>query len=629
MATLILCEKPSVAQDFAKALRAEKKAGYFENSEYVITYAFGHFFEIDDSIAPEKWTLESLPIFPERFQYRLKKSAGGQYKVIKELLLKADRVLIATDAGKEGELIARLILVHAGWKNWERTYRFWTSSALTGDVILREIKRVRPAKEFDSLYWCALARQHADWLVGINLTRVVSLKSSGGVWSAGRVQTPTLTLVVERDKEVENFQPKPYRVVKALFEKGGQKYEGVLLLAQEPQGDRPDEDDDEKEEGEEEQGLSPEQAKKIVEELSSIREGLVSKVIKKRESKHAPALYSLTALQRDANKIYGFSAQKTLDTAQKLYETYKCISYPRSDAEYLAEENKPLVREVLRVLGREDLLPQVEKVGKRVFNNAKLTDHHAIIPLGVLPEGASLDEKLLYELILKRFLAVFYPPYEEEKTQVLTQVGRWSFYTQGRKVLSLGWRELYSAPQDKELPELKEKDRVGVIRVWDEQRWTKPPPRYTEGSLIKKMERLGLGTPATRAGIIETLKRRGYISLNRKHILSTAKGRELVEKLKKLESSLTSAELTGEWERKLESIYKKGLGYRGYQEFLSGIKFFVEEEIKKLIKEDFHAGAESQRRKNRTKAYQKAHKKGEGGGFGGKRRGDFKGKRKS
>ena len=229
--TLILTEKPSQASDFAKALKnCVKKSGYYDCGEYVITWAVGHLFEIDNSIAPKRWSLTTLPIFPERFKLKLRRGAGKQFQVIKKLLKNAEKVIVASDPGREGELLAREILLMAGWKNWENTYRFWTSEALTPEVIRKHLKNLKPLKQFDSLYYSALARQHGDWVVGINLTRLVSLKSSDrSVWSVGRVQTPTLRLIVEREKEIENFKPKEYWVVKATFEGKGFKYEGTLL----------------------------------------------------------------------------------------------------------------------------------------------------------------------------------------------------------------------------------------------------------------------------------------------------------------------------------------------------------------------------------------------------------------
>ncbi len=231
MKVLILTEKPSQARDFVKAFKGcKRKEGYYDCGEYLITWAVGHLFEIDDSIAPKRWSLETLPIFPESFRLKLRRGAGKQFKVIKKLLKEVDRVIVATDPGREGELIAREILLMAGWKDWNNTFRLWTSEALTPEVIRKALKNLKPIKQFDSLYYSALARQHGDWLVGINLTRAVTLKSRDTtVWSVGRVQTPTLKLLVEREKEIENFQPEEYYVIKATFERKGFKYEGKLL----------------------------------------------------------------------------------------------------------------------------------------------------------------------------------------------------------------------------------------------------------------------------------------------------------------------------------------------------------------------------------------------------------------
>jgi len=591
--TLILTEKPSVAEDFAKALQCRRKEGYFENGEYVITWAFGHLFEISDENLPKKWELDGLPIFPEKFEYKLKSSqAGKQFKVIKGLLSQAGRVIVATDAGREGELIARLILQKAGLKDWAKVYRFWTSEALTSEVIRRELRRLKPAKEYDSLYWCALARQHADFLVGINLTRAATLRSSGGVWSVGRVQTPTLALVVQRDLEIESFKPKPYWVVKALFSLEGKTYEGVWIGKKSGGKPNADEDvDEEKEELQEEEeagGVFDYKAvQDLVEKLRDARQAVVSRVEKRKRVEYPPPLYSLSSLQRDANRELGFSAQRALDIAQKLYEERKAISYPRSDAEYLSESSISLVKEVLKRLKREDLVERVEKVGKRVFDDGKLTDHHAIIPLRDEEEDWGEDEKALFGLIKRRFLAAFYEPFIALDTVVITQVAGEDFYSRGTTVLQLGYRELYGRPKEKLLPKLEKGQKVDVLKVWSEKRWTKPPPRYTEGMLIKKMEKLSLGTPATRASIIETLKSRGYLVLNKKHLISTEKGRELIKNLQG--SKIVSVEMTSEWEQQLEGIYKAKKGFGGYKDFLEKIKAFTKEEVGRLKQMSFQA----------------------------------------
>jgi DNA topoisomerase-3 len=606
MKTLILTEKPSVAEDFAKALQCKRRDGYFENGEYVITWAFGHLFEISDEGIPQKWSLEGLPIFPERFEYKLRSSqAGKQFKVIKGLLSQTKRVVVGTDAGREGELIARLILQKAGLKDWSKVYRFWTSSALTPEVIRQELKRLKSAKEYDSLYWCALARQHADFLVGINLTRAVSLRSSGGVWSVGRVQTPTLALVVQRDLEIENFKPKPYWVIKALFSVNGENYEGVWFGKKSGGGVNENEDVDEEEEEREEEeagGVFDYSAvEKILEKLSSARQAVVSKVEKKKRVEEPPPLYSLSSLQRDANRELGFSAQKTLDIAQKLYEERKAISYPRSDAEYLSESSVSLVKEVLKRLNREDLVEKVEKVGKRVFDDRKLTDHHAIIPLRDEEEDWADAEKALFGLIKRRFLAAFYEPFIALDTTVITQAAGENFYSRGSTVLQLGYRELYGRPKEKFLPKLEQGQKVEVLKVWSEKRWTKPPPRYTEGMLIKKMEKLSLGTPATRAGIIENLKSRGYLVLNKKHLISTEKGRELIKNLQG--SKIVSVEMTSEWEQQLEGIHKNKKGFGGYKDFLEKIKVFTKEEVERIKQMSFQSSMQLRRKKTRPRRY--------------------------
>jgi len=582
---LILCEKPSVAQDIAKALgKSQKREGYIQARDCIITWAFGHLFEIDDEIAPKKWSLDTLPIFPEKFQYRLNKGAGKQFKVIKDLLKRADEVVVVMDAGREGELIARLILHQAGWKRWDKTYRLWTSEALTPEVVRRELKNLNPAKDFDSLYYCALARQHADWIVGINLTRLVSLKSSDrGLWSVGRVQTPTLRLVVERDLEIENFKPEPYWVVKALFEKEGVSYEGILFRDRSAISLDGSEGDEEEERRDEDKGfrLSEKEAREAISELEGAKEGRVERVERKRKREKPPLLHSLTTLQREANKLYGFSAKKTLDIVQKLYEEYKCLSYPRTDAQYLAESSKGLVREVLKKLGKEDLIPAVEKAGKRVFNDGKLTDHHALIPLDVLPQEAKEDERKVYELVLRRFVGAFMSDYEYETTLVITSVKGYRFLSRGKTDLNPGWKALYrEEAKESKLPHLEEGDGVKKLKVFFERKETKPPARFTEGALLKKMEGLGLGTPATRSSIIETLKDRGYVRTERKALISTAKGRELIKKLEG--SPVSSPEMTGEWEKELERIYTERRGKGGYERFLEAIKEFVKGQVEEL-----------------------------------------------
>lgn len=566
---LVLAEKPSVARDIAKALGAGKDGSFFSKGDLIVAHALGHLYEVADDLAPERWSLEGLPIFPERFRYRPLPRAGELLKELRRVLSKATEVVIATDPGREGELIARLILEHLGWRG--RTLRLWTAEALTPEVVRREFQKgLRPAEEFDSLYQAALARQHADWLVGINLTRALTLKAprGGGVWSVGRVQTPTLRLVVEREEAIEAFRPTPYGVVEARFAKGGFRYKGKLLH---------------------EGTLSPEEAQAIAEALEGAKEGQVVSLKEEERTLLPPLLHSLTSLQREANARYGFSAKRTLDLAQALYEEHKCISYPRTDSRHLPESARSLVRRVLEKLGREDLAERLPKVGKRVFDDSKLTDHHAIIPLSPPPDGLTPDEAKVYDLVRRRFLAALSEPAKEKRVEAITEVSGRRFRALFRSLAEPGWTQEEAPPKPQEEEEAEEVgrvplaqgDQVAVEGVRWERRETKPPARYTEGTLLKEMERLGLGTPATRASILENLKERGYLLLSGKSLVPTEKGRALIALLR--ERRVASPEMTGEWEARLEAIWRERLGEEGYRRFMAGIRSFVQEELEAIL----------------------------------------------
>lgn len=589
---LIIAEKPSVGMDFAKALGIkEKKDGYIvSNNNYLITWAIGHLVEIDDSIAPQTWDLKTLPIIPQSFRYRANPKTSKQLKVIKDLIKQAKEVIISTDAGREGELIARLILNTAGWKNWDKTYRFWTSEALTKEVILRELKNLKPAKDYDSLYFSALARQHSDWIVGINLTRAVSVKAKEGVWSVGRVQTPLLRLIVERDIEIENFKPEEYYVVKGIFKAGSFEYEGFLKLSGYVKTENNKQEEDEEEEKEKEIGnrLNKETAEKIVKECKEYKEAVVFAVKRETVKEEPPLLCSLTSLQREANQIYGFSAEKTLILAQDLYEA-KLISYPRTDAQHLSESSRELVKSILKRLGKEDLAERVDSIGKRVFDDSKLTDHYAIIPMDSFKELGE-EHKKIYNLIYRKFIGAFMDNYIYETLSVITVIKDYQFYSNFKADKSLGWKSLYTSDIKNNLIEIDKGQKVNVKDVKEEKKFTKPPSRYTEGKLLKKMEALGLGTPATRSSIIETLKKRGYITSQKKNLISTQKGRELIEKLK--DRKIADVKLTSEWERELDAIYKQRKGYKGYKEFLERIEGFTKEEIEQIKAKEFESKKE-------------------------------------
>ena len=352
---LILAEKPSVAADIAKALGSiQRREGYFQVGQDVVTYAVGHLVSIDDAAAPSKWSLDTIPIFPDRFSYVVNKMTSKQFKVIKGLLKTATEVVVATDAGREGELIARLILAQSSYRGPLK--RLWTSKALTPQVVQDEFKRLKPGSAFDSLYQSALARQHSDWLVGINLTRLVTIKGNNtGVWSVGRVQSPTLRLIVDRDIERENFKPQPYAVVKAIFAKGHEQYEGLLVTKHIPTAEKKEGSPPEAKDDDTKFRLSRADGARIVQELMKEQYGTVTSVSKEKRRELPPLLHSLTSLQREANTVHGFSAADTLTIAQSLYEKHKATSYPRTDAQHMSPSNRQLAIDVLNRLGKGPL----------------------------------------------------------------------------------------------------------------------------------------------------------------------------------------------------------------------------------------------------------------------------------
>jgi len=568
---LILCEKPSQAQDVAKAFKnCKKKDGYVECGNFIITWGFGHLLEVNtQKIAPKG----EIIVFPERFEYKPRgRLHAKQLKTIRELLKKAQEVYVFTDPEREGELIARLILSYAGWKKWDKTYRFWTSKALTPEVVWEEIRAKRPLKEFDPVYWEALARQHADWMVGIPLSRVL-ISTLGGKWSVGRVQTPTLALLVEREEERRRFKVQFYWVVKGTFKSPKGSFDAVL---------------DKKsvrfknEEGKEEGGLKEEEAKKVIEALRGLKWGEVKEVKRIKRREPPPLLHSLTTLQKEASQELGWSAQKTLSVAQSLYEK-KLISYPRTESQHLSIRDKALVKEVLKKLGREDLIPAVDKVGKRVFDDTKLTDHFALIPLDAPKDSLSPLERKLYDLVKRRFLGAFMEDHQYEEIRLSVLVGNFLFRAKGYRQLLEGWRALYPKKKQETLP-VAEGEKVKLEEVKGEKRKTSPPPRYSDGSLIELMKKLGLGTPATRSQVIESLIKRGYVRRRGKEIVPTKKGEDLIKELKRRELKISRVELTKEWEEQLRDIRKKKKNRKGYEEFISAIKNFVSKEAQELKK---------------------------------------------
>ncbi len=592
MQTLIITEKPSVARDFAKALGVtNKKNGYIESKDYIITWSVGHLVTLyephDYSPKWKTWSLASLPVIPERFSYKPISGTIKQLKIIRNLIKNhRGEIVIATDAGREGEVIARTILFYCGFHDMNKLKRFWTSQALTPLVVRQEMASLKPGKDYDRLWHAGQARQIADWLVGINITRAAT-KVMNDLFSVGRVQTAVLALICDRKKQRENFKPEPYWILTALFKNKKGKWKGTWFHKNNSRFS------------------DLKKAGKILAGMDG-QKGVVAKAEKKRKSEPPPLLFSLTELQREANKKFGLTAQKTLSVAQDLYEKKKCLSYPRTESKVLGSKNVDLVRKITARLSgayhhvfkgiRHDL---IKISNKRVFNDAKLTDHHAIIPLAPLSAKANENEKKIYDLVLKRFSSAFHPDCVFEQTVIITDVAGESFRTKGKVIIEPGWRDVYSdtgeTKKEKEesrlLPPLLKGDPAVVENADIEEKMTKPPPDYTEASLLKDMTNpgkyvsendlkkiymtdIGLGTQATRARIIETLVLRKYIIRKKKYLMATEKGCLLTETLRRFEKAaiLTSPKETARWEMQLNEI---AAGKESGEIFLSKIKEMV------------------------------------------------------
>ena len=628
---LLLCEKPLVALQIVKALeskfgKAKKKDCFFEVGPYTVAYAQGHLVDIADDVVSTKWRLEELPVFPEKFRYSPRR---GMEKLLKELvsvIRQSDVIFNFGDVGKEGELIIRLILQYAKWKDWGRVYRFWSSKALTKEVILSALENgMRPSREFDSLYYAALARQHADFIVGVNLTRLITLiqekenlvqpkrgEKTTRVWSIGRVQSPTLRLVVERDLAIENFTPVPYFLLKCEFSYGDLKWVGIFVrdsyfrtTAKDVFNKRFRHSNLQ---GLPENALLKEELEEVVRKIENRRTGIVDYVSVEEVNEVPPKLFSLTGLQAEANKLFKFSPSKTLEVAQRLYEEYGILSYPRTDSEYLPSNMVSEVKDLLQSLTPErfrDLIDwsKVSSKYKEVFDDAKVTDHHALIPQGRAPENLDSDSAKIYHLVLRRFIAAFSKDSKKVNVEILTKVSGLAFKTHKSFCIEAGWKKVYGVKEDKEnlhkVEMLKlETRKKRHLLVYKEKHFieegkTSPPPRFTEGTLIKEMKARGLGTAATRDSIIERLKEVGYLKVENGKLISTAKGRKLILELID-DSPFSSVEITSVWERELNDIYEKNKGSEGYNTFIKSVKDLVKEEVERLKQKLLH----QEKRKN-------------------------------
>lgn len=560
---LCIAEKPSVARDIAKVLGADvPKQGYFEGNGYWVTWTFGHLCTLkephDYSPHLKAWNLFTLPIIPNPFGIKLIENSGveRQFKIIEKLVSDCDEVINCGDAGQEGEVIQRWVLHKAKCKKPMK--RLWISS-LTEVAIKEGFAKLKPAEDYNNLYQAGNARAIGDWLLGINATRLFTKKFGGNksVLSIGRVQTPTLAMIVQRQKEIDAFSTEEYWELKTT-------YRDVIFNAA---IDRL---------------KTKEKAEKGLEYLKQNFFEIISFEIKEGKEKN-PRLFDLTALQVEANRKFGYSAENTLKYIQSLYEK-KHTTYPRVDTTYLSESLHPQIPGILQSMNfyRELTAPLLTKPipkSKTVFDDTKVTDHHAIIPTEIPPSSnLSREEKLIYDLVAKRFIAVFYPECKISNTLVEGQVGTIPFKTSGRQVLELGWREVYSKDK-KEDTEKREKDEEQTIPEFKagekgphkpliHQGQTSPPKAYTEATLLRAMETAGkqvddeelremmkgngIGRPSTRANIIETLFRRKYIERKKKNIFATSTGVDLIDTIQ--DELLKSPELTGEWELKLRKI---------------------------------------------------------------------------
>jgi DNA topoisomerase-3 len=578
--TLVIAEKPSVALDFTRVLgRFEKKGEYFENDRFVISSAIGHLVELclpgELDKKRGKWSFQNLPIIPDEFDLKPIAKTETRFKLLQRLMKRDDIDLIvnACDAGREGELIFRYLVRLAGVR--KPSQRLWLQS-MTSEAIRSAFDHLRTDQEMIPLAEAAVCRSESDWLVGINATRAMTAFNSkvGGfqLTPVGRVQTPTLAILVEREEKIRSFQPRTYWELFADFQISKGVYRGRWF------------DESFIKNGDEDRRAeriwSGEKAETIKARIIG-KTGTISEE-KKPTTQTPPLLYDLTSLQREANGRFGFSARRTLQTAQQLYERYKLVTYPRTDSRYLPEDYLGTATNVLRNLRDPSLVPHAQKVvqndwvrpSKRIFNNAKITDHNAIIPTGENPKHLDEAQQKLFDLIARRFVAVFFPAAQFEVTTRITRVAEEAFKTEGKIIKDPGWLAVYGrqASGDDEgdtLVELTGSESAITRNAEIKESQTKPPARYSEATLLSAMESAGklvddeelrdamsakgLGTPATRAAIIEGLIQDGYISREGRDLVAMAKGISLVTLLRGIGIELLSSpELTGEWEYQLK-----------------------------------------------------------------------------
>ena len=601
---LVLAEKPSVGRDIANVLKCnQKKNGYLEGDKYIVTWALGHLVTLADPETYNKkyasWDIEDLPMLPKKLELVVIKSTSKQYNVVKAQMLRSDvsEIVIATDAGREGELVARWIIEKAHVK--KPLKRLWISS-VTDKAISEGFKKLKDGRQYENLYDAAVARAEADWVVGINATRALTCKYNAQL-SSGRVQSPTLAMIQRREEEIQNFKPKDYYGITLNSDK-------LKFTWQEHGGNNTRTFDEEK-------------IKRIMKKISG-KNGEVIDVDKTFKKTHSPRLYDLTDLQRDANKIFNYSAKETLSIMQKLYERHKILTYPRTDSRYISADVVDTLKDRLKAISigkysklSSKVLRSPIKANKSFVDDAKVSDHHAIIPTEqtVFLDELNDGERKIYDLVVKRFLAVLYPPFEYEQTTVKVKVEGETFVARGKVIKSNGWKEVYeNVFSDEEgeddvseqiLPGINKNDTIKVSRAVETTGKTKPPARFSEGTLLSAMENPakymqseskdliksigeagGIGTVATRADIIEKLFNSFLLDKKGKEITITSKGKQLLELVPE---DLKSPALTAEWEQKLDLIAK---GKLSKDTFINEMKDYARQvvsEIKKSNK-NFH-----------------------------------------
>ncbi|MBI0578917.1 DNA topoisomerase III [Neobacillus cucumis] len=569
--SVVIAEKPSVARDIARVLNCNKKGnGYLEGDKYIVTWALGHLVTLADpesyDVKYKTWNLEDLPMLPDRLKLTVIKQTGKQFNAVKSQLTRNDvkEIIVATDAGREGELVARWIIDKV--KVNKPIKRLWISS-VTDKAIKDGFANLKPGKSYDNLYASAVARSEADWYIGLNATRALTTRFNAQL-NCGRVQTPTVAMIAAREDEIKNFKAQTYYGIEA------QTADHLKLTWQDAKGNS--------------RSFDKEKIDAIVRKLGK-QNAIVKEIEKKPKKSFSPGLYDLTELQRDANKIFGYSAKETLNIMQKLYEQHKVLTYPRTDSRYLSSDIVGTLPERLRACGVGEYRPLINKIlskpikaTKAFVDDSKVSDHHAIIPTeGYVNFSAFTDkERKIYDLVVKRFLAVLFPAFEYEQLTLRAKIGDENFVARGKTILAAGWKEVYenrfededAADDLKEqiLPRIEKGDTLNVKLIAQTSGQTNPPARFNEATLLSAMENPtkymetknkqlaetlkstgGLGTVATRADIIDKLFNSFLIEKRGKDIHITSKGRQLLDLVPE---ELKSPTLTAEWEQKLDQI---------------------------------------------------------------------------